>query len=457
MPHLRQLWVSTVRQESVVRLGPPSGIGYGSAMNDLHKHLWANPGLRGHLLAILSGVGLMVVGVSLLFSVVGLRAGEAGFSVLVTGLIGSAYFAGYIAGVYICPVLIGRVGHIRAFAAMASLASSMPILHALWVNPWFWGVLRLLTGLCLVGLYIVIESWLNTLAPKKARGKVFSTYLFVSFGSLALGQWLILTNSANHFLPFALVSVLLSFALLPITLAPVQQPELVEAPRIHLPSLWQASPLGVSGAAVSGLVGGAFFGMGAVFGARMGLDEAGVAAFMAATISGGALFQWPVGHFSDRMDRRVVLLVMLSAAMVLGTLIWGLSLSQAWALSVIGLPLGGALFAIYGLSVAHANDMVDASRTMEVTSGLLLVHGAGAAVGPTLAGAFMNQVGPGGLMVYFALVCAALALHAVVRVRQVPPAPPEQKADYVPLGSGTEATLQLSPHAPDPGPVVNQP
>ena len=424
-------------------------------MNHLDEQFLTEPGLRRHLWAILSGVGLMVVGVSLLFSVVGLRAGEAGFSVLVTGLIGSAYFGGYIAGVYICPVLIGRVGHIRAFAAMASLASSMPILHALWVNPWFWGALRLLTGLCLVGLYIVIESWLNTLAPKHARGKVFSTYLFVSFGALALGQWLILTNSANHFLPFALVSVLLSFALLPITLSPVQQPDLVATPRIHLPSLWHASPLGVSGAAVSGLVGGAFFGMGAVFATRMSLDEAGVAAFMAATISGGALFQWPVGYFSDRMDRRKVLLVMLLAAMALGTLIWSLGLSHTLTLSALGLPLGGALFAIYGLSVAHANDMVDASRTMEVTSGLLLVHGAGAAVGPTLAGAFMDKVGPGGLMVYFALVCAALAIHVLVRVRKVAPAPAEQKTDFVPMGSGTEAPLQLGPHLPDSATIID--
>ncbi|MDP2416838.1 MAG: MFS transporter, partial [Hydrogenophaga sp.] len=141
------------------------------------------------LSTLLSGVGLLVVGVGLLFSVLGLRAGAAQFSSVTLGLVTSAYFVGFVVGTYLCPVVIRRVGHIRAFAAMASLASTMPILHALWVDPWFWGVLRLVTGICLVGLYIVVESWLNALAPSQHRGKLFAVYMSVNFVALALGQW----------------------------------------------------------------------------------------------------------------------------------------------------------------------------------------------------------------------------------------------------------------------------
>ncbi len=126
--------------------------------------------LLWRLSALLTGVGLLVVGVGLLFSVLGLRAGLADFSSITLGLVTSAYFVGFVAGTYACPVVIRRVGHIRAFAAMASLASTMPILHALWVDPWFWGLLRFVTGVCMVGLYIVIESWLNALAPNALRG-----------------------------------------------------------------------------------------------------------------------------------------------------------------------------------------------------------------------------------------------------------------------------------------------
>jgi MFS family permease len=186
------------------------------------------------LSTLLSGVGLLVVGVGLLFSVLGLRAGVAEFSSITLGLVTSAYFVGFVVGTYVCPAVIRRVGHIRAFAAMASLASTMPILHALWVDPWFWGVLRLVTGMCLVGLYIVVESWLNALAPSEHRGKLFAVYMSVNFVALAVGQWLILVGDRLGFVPFALVSVMFSFALLPITMTPVDEPEPVQAPRLSL-------------------------------------------------------------------------------------------------------------------------------------------------------------------------------------------------------------------------------
>ena len=147
------------------------------------------------LITLLSGVCMLVLGVSLLFSVLGLRAGLAEFSTVVTGLVMSAYFAGFVIGTLSCPLLIRRVGHIRAFAAMASLASTMPILHALWINPWYWALLRLVTGACLVGLYIAVESWLNALAPRDQRGKVFALYMTVSCVSMALGQWLLLVGT----------------------------------------------------------------------------------------------------------------------------------------------------------------------------------------------------------------------------------------------------------------------
>lgn len=211
-------------------------------------------GLLLPLSSLLSGAGLLVVGVGLLFSVLGLRAGLADFPSVVTGLIMSAYFSGYILGTYACPSIIRHVGHIRAFAAMASLASTMPILHALWINAWFWGILRLVTGACLVGLYIVIESWLNTLAPSNQRGKVFSAYMAVTFVALALGQWLILVGDKLGFVPFALTSILFSFALLPITLTRVVEPVSVQPPHFSLRSLYQISPLGVAGAISSGLL-----------------------------------------------------------------------------------------------------------------------------------------------------------------------------------------------------------
>ncbi len=398
------------------------------------------------LSSLLTGTGLLVAGIGLLFSILGLRASLAGFSGTVIGLIMSAYFVGYIVGTYFCPFIIQRVGHIRAFAAMASLASTMPILHAFWIDPWFWAVLRLVSGVCLVGLYLVIESWLNTIAPSQQRGKVIALYLMVNFVAMAAGQFLIVIDGADGFLAFALVSVLFSFALLPITLTPVEQPATVEPPRLSIRALYRISPLGMTGALASGLLYGAFYGMGAVYAQGVGLSTAGVANFMAAAILGGAVFQWPVGVYSDRHDRRYVLLWVCIISAVMAVLSYLLSYVSETALILSAFFYGGFMFTLYGLSVAHVNDLIDASRVLEITGGLLLVHGIGAAVSPALSGWLMDVAGAGSLMLYFALVLGLLAYITVRRIRAAPPVPPAEKSDYVAL-TGTEPMLQVSPNA----------
>ena len=407
------------------------------------------------LTSLLSGVSMLVVGTGLMFSAIGTQAGTAHFSSLVTGMIMSAYFAGFVFGTYACPAIIRRVGHIRAFAAMASIASCLPILHALWLNPWFWGGLRFITGICLVGLYIVVESWLNVVATTDQRGKVFAAYMAVSGVSMALGQWLILLGDRYGFVPFAIVSILFSLALVPITLTPVSEPEPTEAPTLGLVELFAISPIGVLGATGSGLLSGAFYSLGHVFAQGVGFSEGGVATFMAATILGGAAMQWPIGHLSDRYDRRWVLFwVCTCCAAIAGT---GFYLARQYegSLIVLGILYGGLAFTVYGLSVAHVNDLIDRSRVLEVAGGLLLLHGIGATVGPTLGGALMDWLGPESLMLYFAGVLTVLAL-SVWRVTSLRPfnrGEPGHKDGYVMMGSGSQAVLQMDPRRGDAAPA----
>ncbi len=411
------------------------------------------------LVSLLSGVGLLVVGTGLMFSAIGAQTSSANFPVLITGLIMSAYFAGFVFGTYACPEVIRRFGHIRAFAAMASIASTIPILHALWLDPWFWGALRFVNGVCLVGLYIVVESWLNVMAPNNQRGKVFAFYTAVSCVAMALGQWLILVGDRLGFVPFALVSILFSFALLPITLTPVREPEPTSAPTLGLVELFSISPIGVIGAVASGLLGGAFYSLGNVFGERVGFSAAGIATFMAATILGGAVFQWPVGHLSDRNDRRWVLfwVCVSGAAVALGGFYFALQ-SEA-SLIAVGVVYGGLTFTIYGLSVAHVNDLIDRSRVLQVTGGLLLLHGVGATVGPTVAGGLMDLLGPGSLLLYFTgvLVIMALCVWRYIRLRPLNRGEQGQKADYVVIGSSSQAVLQLDPRSPEAEPPSGNP
>jgi len=399
------------------------------------------------LASLLSGVSMLVVGTGLLFSAIGAQAGSANFSSLVTGLVMAAYFAGFVYGTYSCPVIIRRVGHIRAFAAMASIASALPLLHALWVNPWFWAGLRFTNGVCIVGLYMVVESWLNVVAESHQRGKVFAAYMAVSGVSLAIGNWLILVGDRFGFVPFALVSILFSFALLPLTLTPVEEPQPSDAPTLGLLKLFAISPIGVITAIGSGLLSGAFFSLGHSFGQGVGFSEGGIATFMAATILGGAVFQWPVGHLSDRRDRRWVLFwVCVTCAIVAGA---GFYLAREYegALIALGVVYGGLAFTIYGLSVAHVNDLIDPSQVLEVTGGLLLLYGIGATIGPILGGAMMDWLGPESLMLYFCVVLVGLALAIWRFVGRAVKGlgTPTQKSDYVMMGSGSQAVLQMDP------------
>jgi MFS family permease len=407
------------------------------------------------VVSLLSGVAMLVVGMSLLFSAIGARAGAAKFGTTVTGLINSAYFGGFVVGTYVCPILIRRVGHIRAFAGMASVLSTLPILHVLWTHPIFWGFLRLVTGICLVGLYIVVESWLNVVARSDIRGKVFAAYMAVSCVASAIGQWLILAGNKLGFLPFALVSILFSFALLPLTLTPVDDPEPMPAPKFSFKELFFLSPVGVAAAIGSGLLISAFYSLGAIFGHGVGYSNAGIATFMAATILGGAAFQWPIGHFSDRHDRCVVLVWVCAGAALLAGTGYYLAREQENLVIFLSIALGGLIFAVYGLAVAHVNDLIDPAKTLEVTGGLLLLYGIGATVGPTLAGAMMEILGDDGLMLYFACILALLVMITwfFIATREPRVDPTAVHPDFQMAGTSSPAALQLDPRTPQ----VNKP
>jgi MFS family permease len=288
-------------------------------------------------------------------------------------------------------------------------------------------------------------------ATTAQRGKVFAAYMAVSGISMALGQWLILVGDRFGFVPFALASILFSFALVPITLTPVAEPEAMEAPRFVLKELFYISPIGVIGTIGSGLLGGAFYSLGHVFGEGVGFSERGIATFMAATILGGAAFQWPVGHLSDKHDRRSVLFWVCALCACVAGLGFYLAREYEGSLIFLGIIYGGLSFTVYGLSVAHVNDLIESDKVLEVSSGLLLLYGIGSTVGPTLAGGVMDFLGPEALMLYFAIVLGLLAVSvwAFAPAKYIHASKSSHKTDYVVMGSGSQAVLQMDPRRPD--------
>ena len=397
--------------------------------------------------SLLLAIAILLLGGGLLGTALGIHADLQDFSDTATGIIMSAFFIGYVIGSYWCPRLIGQVGHIRAFSVLAAFGAVSVIVHGLIVDPFVWWFLRVVTGISMVGLYLIVESWLNSLTHNRHRGKIFAVYVTVTLLSLGVSQYLILAYGAGELATYALCAIFFCLSLVPIAVTRLTQPARVAVPKLIIRRLMTISPLGVSGALATGLGNGAFWGLGALYAHNIGYSEASVALFMSAVIFGGALLQIPIGHLSDHYDRRKVLVIvcflaMLSAASTFFTASFsqiGLLLSAAF--------YGGFSFAVYSLAVAHTNDHIEPAEVMEATRGLLLLNGLGAASGPVFAGVVMQYYGAQTLTIYFAAVFGLLGLFALYRMFVSTPIPTEKQSEFVPMSRTGSAAVEMDPRA----------
>lgn len=397
-------------------------------------------GLRRSLvdaLPLFVAIGLLTAGVGLTSTLLGVRAGLEGFRPTVTGLVLSAYYLGFLAGSLLTPATIRRVGHVRAFAGLASLASAAVLVHIVRPEPLTWMTLRALTGLCLAGLFVVCETWLNGAGSNATRGGLLATYMVMVTGGMAAGQLLFLVADPRGFASFVLASVLVSLAVVPVSLATVSPPVVPDPQPMSLRDLLAVAPLGAAGAAISGFTAAAMAAGGAVYAVTAGLGRGGTAAVLFSALLGSLLLQLPLGRWSDRTDRRFVIVL----AGVLGALAAGAAAvvgpDRTTALVALTALGGGMALPLYSLSSAHLNDYLDASKVVAGGSRLLLVNGAGAVAGPVVAATAIGVVGPGALFVLLAGNYVALSLFAAYRMTVRPAVPAEQRSAYVPLPGGT--------------------
>lgn len=391
--------------------------------------------------AILSSVALLLLGNGLLNTLLPLKAADQGYSTALIGVMMSAYFAGFACGTFVSGRLIQRVGHIRTFAFCAAICASMVLLHSMWINAWAWMVLRFVYGLAFVTLMTVIESWLNARTGSADRGKVFAVYMVVNLGAIAVAQQFLRLDGEETFQLFIIAAIFLCWALLPITVTRRPQPEVPKRAKSSLKALVRFAPLPVASAALSGLAMGAFWGMAPLYASKLGFDFAGVGLLMSVTIVGGAILQIPVGRFSDRHDRRKVLAsVALLAALV--AILMAL-LSDQGLLLVLFFIWGGMSFSLYPLAVAQLLDQLHPDEVVSGTTDMLVLHGAGAAVAPLLAGAIMNVIGPQGLPLYIALVLAALTMFATREIRRVSVLTAGEHAHFEPMVQTSHEVLEM--------------
>ncbi|UFN51148.1 MFS transporter [Roseomonas sp. OT10] len=392
--------------------------------------------------ALLAGFGLLQMGNTLQGTLLAVRGGMEGFPTTVIGLIGGGFFAGMMAGSLVAGRMIRAVGQTRSFAALASLASMVPLIHLLWRDPAAWVIARALTGFCFAGLFMAVESWLNGVAANEVRGRILSVYGMTGLAAGVVGQLLLPVADPGGYTLFCLVSILLTAAVVPVALSQAQAPAVPPAEtHANLFRLYAQSPFGLVSALLCGASTGAFFSLGPVFAQGSGLSSSGVAVFMAAGATGAALMTWPLGHLSDRVDRRtlVVAIALVAAGVLSAMVLLTPGGVDSWVLYALVFVFGGVVVPTYSVVLAHVNDMVRPEEFVSASAGMLMVQGAGAALGPVAAGAAMSAVGPRSLV--WMVVAAQLMIVAWGVWRRVQGPAPATKGDFAvqpPLPVGTE-------------------
>ena len=379
--------------------------------------------------SVFLGMAFLMLGNGLQGTLISWRANFEGFDPSTTGWIMTAFYLGFLIGSLYTTRLIRQVGHIRVFAALASLASTAVLIQILAINPSVWLIMRLVSGFCFAGIYVVVESWLNARSNNNTRGQVLSFYMFVSYAGLAGGQLLLKISDPSSFNLFLLTSILLSVALIPVLISRISAPVIEESESMSVRKLWGIAPAGVASIALNSIAQGAMFGMGAVYAANAGMNVNQTALFMSSFITLGALFHWPLGWLSDKIDRRIVILIASSLAVVISAILFKLDNQTTTFIIVFGL-LGAFVLPIYSLGVAHTNDRLRPEQMTHASGTMVLLFGIGSAIGPLSVGYALTSFGNSFFFAYIGAIHIFSTLLIVLFIFQKEAVPEGDQVDY---------------------------
>ena len=379
--------------------------------------------------ALLAGYFILMIAHGFQGNLLGVRSVIEEFNFIATGAMMSGYFVGYFAGANTIPTLVGKVGHIRVFAAFASLASLSILIHAVFVDPAIWTLCRFATGFSLVSIFIVMESWLNDRANNRTRGQLLSIYMFITLIGLSLGTLLLNFSSPEKYEPFILISLLLSLALIPILLTKRKPPKFKKLGYIDIKGLYKTSPLATVSMFCTGIIHSALFSLGAVYASTLNFSifEISLLLFLV-TVSGG-IFQWPIGYYSDKSDRRIIIIFCTFAASIfcfLSIYASGASLENMYLATGVGIDkimffiyvalYAGMAVPLFTLNLAYVNDYISREKFVAAGGGMQIIFGMGAMSGPFLCSLLMNKLGANGFFIHLLIFHLIIGLFGLYRI-----------------------------------------
>jgi MFS family permease len=372
------------------------------------------------LFLIIASAALTIGGNGLAMTLTAVGGSAQGYNATLIGLLGTAYYLGQLLAAFIIPPVLRPAGHIRVFAGLAALAAIALLVMALSSEMVVWFASRLAGGVAFGGVAMVIESWMMTSVDPARRGRLMSVYRIADLGSVTGVQFLLPVFGTSGAEIYIVNGILFCASLIPLTLSKLHNPEPPQLVKVSPRWLWGISPVAMAGVATLALVNGAFRTVGPIYAQEVGLDATGIAAFIAASVLAGAIFQYPLGWYSDRVDRRHSLLISTAGASVASLALFFADPSFA----VIGaFFFGGFAFPLYSLSVAHAYDFAEPRDYVRLSAGFMMTFSLMAAIGPLLASAIMQAFGPSAFFLYTAFLHTAFILFVVWRM-QVRDAPP---------------------------------
>ncbi|MEE4265061.1 MAG: MFS transporter [Desulfobacteraceae bacterium] len=394
-------------------------------------------------IALLIATTSLTMGTGLMNSLLSINMRLQDYSDQIIGLVMSANYLGILLGVYFCQKIVQQVGHIRSFAVFAALITSVSLVHGLYMSAWLWAVLRICSGLCVTGLFMVIESWLNEKVEPAFRGRLLSIYMTLVYLGIGSGQFLLNVGDVQDQTIFMIAAILFALCLVPISITRAVNPQPLEVPHYNVIKLFQLAPLSMVGSFIAGLTNGSFYAMGPMFGLDIGLAVPQVSLFMSVTIWAGLLFQYPVGLVSDRLDRLTVLSALGFLVMLVSI---GIAVLGRAGLGVL-IPLTvcfGIVFTIYPVAMSRAQDNIGKEDIVPVSAALILFYGIGACFGPITASFIISKIGPYGLY-YFTAGCGGTLGIIVWGLRNKLPRNFENQVPYIPIPKTSPVVSTIDP------------
>lgn len=384
------------------------------------------------LSALILSIVLLVSGNAFLMTLLGIRLSIEAVSPDIIGWILVCYSIGFVLGTLYVHRIIGRVGHIRAFAVFAAVAAVASLLYPMAVSEIFWAALRVISGFSIAGVLVVIESWFSSRATNANRGALFAVYQIVFYTSAAGGQLIVNVGDPANFMPFSIAAILLVLALVPLSLTRMEAPVIEQVQRISIFTLARESFTGVAGSLICGIMIGGFYALGPVYATLVGLDVARTSTFMASAILAAMILAWSLGRLCDRFDRRQVMFWVAAFAASAAGAVAFLGTANLWALTLLVGLFTGLSATLYPIAVAITNDRMESSRIVAASATLLLSYGVGSVIGPVAMAELINLLGPKGLFIGNAGFLVLLALITSYRITHTEAVPVEAQEHFVP-------------------------